>query len=1335
MQHEPTSKNIDGITDLVVVAPIKEGFIHAYENITYGTRLKLVAEALNRVRITAREYERITPFSDVTERILTLLDFRVGIIDKDLFSLPAKATDTTGPQAQRYLYLTATFDGAWEPYMRLIWNPLGPFLDLLFCNCEGYVTAGDHGFPDYAQWVRDNQMDSAIFYATTGLTVRDHLYLNRLEQLQRAQPAEQADQTIARLTMPNPEMAAAAERRKALASFPQDPREYLDIHRLALEALTVLYRLADYYPPEWLTGQPKGLLDEDGNKVRLVEGRYLARVARDLLLGWEELIPKPTDLAYPIWAQYVLGTYADPLHWFDSGKAWLEKLDTQRERRRTKDPVFVATEIQSGILNPQGTLAQPMRSGALLLMTVTDAAAARRFLANDLRIAYDGDAPSPADPFYRTIGFTADGLRRIGMEKSLVDLFPKEFRDGMEQRSGLIGDMRENHPRNWILPGRNWPPVAAGAAALPRPPVEMSEVDIVIQIRSANADPALLEAEIARVAGVAAPGLQLLAYEAMASTDGTGGTAPDHFGLSDQFGFADGVSQPVPTANLDDARRTRDQVRLGEALLGYRNDHSDDAPAPLACDSGAFAWRARLRRKARRYQFNGSFLVIRKLEQDVDTFDRFIADEVNRINGDSDYKLPRPMTRDWLKALMLGRKTNGKPLIPSGSGGLNDFDYAGDPDGTVCPFAAHVRRANPRNVELGRRAPRILRRGMAYDRIDPVTGKPSRGLIFMAHNASIAEQYETIQRWINGGNSAHVASGHNDPLIGVAPKTGELYPAQRVFRFVEQGEVIRVAMPKPFVALRWGLYLFMPSRTALHELTRLRGEYQPMDEMLELSGKAVVDRISRLVDPDAQGKEWKRLLEDFDAKDPSERNISPDMWSAIRWYRGGAIKIDGGVPLIGAPPPDWQKAPDRKTQSIIIVASYKHVMRTLADWRHFTTEEQLRRIEGNSGPIYVTQQPDNRYRNTRLDGKKYDYLADATATNGILMAYSEQAGYDAGYQAARTVLDAAQGGIVPGSDFYELELRRQFVLPALRELCRIWYGLPDGKYMQDGAWLWEPPAARTPPGARCPGDFLSPSRNAFYPRPSETVGFFADAHGQAILAAAGAFVAAHRPTQGAGTGTVAEAMFRAVPDNAILARNLVGTMVGAIPPMDGNLRGILLEWLDARTLWRNQAALRRSCGDQRAEGNFTAARGALHRPISQAMCKRPAPDLLYRTVTLKDGEETGFLAWDDGGPNPIEAKDHDLVVASLVSVSQESLRVKKTRDGSFFVPDGDVSIIFGGNRRKAYETQTRDTNYPVHACPAQKMAMGAIMGIMAALLDAGRIQALPASLIVRISDW
>ena len=88
--HEVTSKTIDGITDLVVIAPIKEGFIQAYENITYASRLKLVAEGLNRIRVAAREFERVVPFSDVTERILNLLDFRVGVLDKDLFGLARK---------------------------------------------------------------------------------------------------------------------------------------------------------------------------------------------------------------------------------------------------------------------------------------------------------------------------------------------------------------------------------------------------------------------------------------------------------------------------------------------------------------------------------------------------------------------------------------------------------------------------------------------------------------------------------------------------------------------------------------------------------------------------------------------------------------------------------------------------------------------------------------------------------------------------------------------------------------------------------------------------------------------------------------------------------------------------------------------------------------------------------------------------------------------------------------------------------------------------------------------------------------------------------------------
>ena len=56
-------------------------------------------------------------------------------------------------------------------------------------------------------------------------------------------------------------------------------------------------------------------------------------------------------------------------------------------------------------------------------------------------------------------------------------------------------------------------------------------------------------------------------------------------------------------------------------------------------------------------------------------------------------------------------------------------------------------------------------------------------------------------------------------------------------------------------------------------------------------------------------------------------------------------------------------------------------------------------------------------------------------------------------------------------------------------------------------------------------------------------------------------------------------------------------------------------------------------------------------------------------------------------------------------------------------PDGDVSIVFGGSAA-GLSSKTLSPSYPVHACPA-RLAMGAILGILAALLDAGRIERCP----------
>lgn len=1308
-----TSKNIDGITDLVVVAPIRDDFIEAYENVTYASRLKLVAEALNRIRVSAREHERVTPFSDVTERILTLLDFRVGIIDKDLFQF-APEPDAGGLelQSRRYLYLTATFDGAWEPYMRLIWKPLGPFLDLFFQNCEGYVTATDHSFAEYSQWVRDNQVDSAIFYATSGVTVRDTIHLANLERMQRAGCSPLA---LAETMMPDPEKLATATR--------ADPLAFRKAVQLGLEALTVLYKLADYYPPEWLTKYSE-----------MSEGRLLAKVAVDLLSGWDGLVAKldtypPGSAEGDRW-QKTKKVYREPLQWYDSGKRYLAELDGRRTR--AKDPVFERGQVQGGILKPQGSLNAKVRQGALLLFTVRDAAGAREFMASADIHYEDADRRGAGDGFFRTVGLTANGLERLGLAPGVIDHFPKEFRDGMAARGGLIGDMRENHPRNWILPQRNGPGLLGDIdveAALP--PIEPDEIDFVVQIRTTYSSVEVLIEEIRALACAAAPGATLEGYELMEVDYAEDGT------FIDAFGFHDGVSQPRPDLP-DDRQGGRDRVAAGEILLGYGNDREDDAPVNFKSFP---LWRQRQRRKALALQKNGTYLVVRKIEQRVAAFEQFLENACVSINA-THPDLLLPMDPNRLKARILGRWPDGRPLLPTGGGGANDFDYETDPTGRACPLAAHIRRANPRDEFQKRPAPRLLRRGMSFDHRDG-NGQGAQGLMFLAYSASIAEQYETIQRWLNGGNSTHVASADNDPLTGVRPKS-----EGGAYRFLEEAHsgtaVIIVPLPgvahegtneeaepgrHPFAPLHWGLYLFVPSRDAIAALAALSGRYNPMREALEQKGLSVIERLWPLDRGGAQlGKEWKRLLEDFTVKDPAERNISPEMWSAIRYYMGGALNLRTSLPFLDY---DWQN-PDRKTQNVILCASPRVNGQVLADWRIFSTEEQLRRIAGNAGPIFVAQQPDNRYRNNDLASLGLDYAKESVATNGILFAFGEEEGFAAGYAAGTAVLAMAKEAAADnGLDFFKIELRRQFIMPALGGLCQILYGLPDGQFMKLAGWAWDPidpeggGAGREP---HCPGDFISPSRNAFYPRPSKTVERFAGDHGRGILEASVGFVKEHRERDnGTHAGIIASRMFAAIDDDEVLARNLVGTMTGAIPPMDGHLRGILLEWLNERSLWRHQSALRRRLGGRAASADIAAALDALRTPVSQAMCKRPAPDLLYRTAT-EDAlipltpKQSGIHTV----PSAIEVKTGDLLVVSLVSAAQRSLRE---------IEDGDPTILFGGRRKAPSQSCPEDHEHPVHACPAQKLATGAMMGILAALLDCGRIQALPASLIVSVSEF
>ncbi len=99
---------------------------------------------------------------------------------------------------------------------------------------------------------------------------------------------------------------------------------------------------------------------------------------------------------------------------------------------------------------------------------------------------------------------------------------------------------------------------------------------------------------------------------------------------------------------------------------------------------------------------DATFMVVRKLEQDVRAFRGYIGDCAERMGHDE----------EWLAAKMLGRWRNGSSLVtypdapgPDASdarGDTNDFRYGNDPDGRACPIGAHVAAPIPATRSAGR---------------------------------------------------------------------------------------------------------------------------------------------------------------------------------------------------------------------------------------------------------------------------------------------------------------------------------------------------------------------------------------------------------------------------------------------------------------------------------------------------------------------------------------------------------------------------------------------------------------------------------------------------------
>ena len=380
-----------------------------------------------------------------------------------------------------------------------------------------------------------------------------------------------------------------------------------------------------------------------------------------------------------------------------------------------------------------------------LFLEFTDAERARKLigrLLGEITTGQKWDGGKPESTV--NIAFTHRGLVTLELPDATLISFPVEFQQGMRKRADILGDTGLNDPTRWDpvwLDGR---------------------VHAWLGVNAMSAE--ALESRCAQMLAIAneTGGATVLASQdaAAAVVDGKP-TTKEHFGFTDGFGNPDylGVerdSQPGQGKLMPDGSWA--PLATGELLLGYADEAGElpVAPVPHLLAS------------------NGTFMVYRKLHQNVATFRAFLDAQAARYGGG----------REKLAAKFIGRWRDGTPIelspdradpaVARDPAQSTNFKFGSDLDGTRCPIGSHVRRVHPRDAFgfngklIDRR--RITRRGLLYGRYatdkEPVSDSDDRGVIFMALNASISRQFEFVQQqWIEYGNDAHLGND-KDILMG-----------------------------------------------------------------------------------------------------------------------------------------------------------------------------------------------------------------------------------------------------------------------------------------------------------------------------------------------------------------------------------------------------------------------------------------------------------------------------------------------------------------------------------------------------------------------------------------
>jgi deferrochelatase/peroxidase EfeB len=519
-----------------------------------------------------------------------------------------------------------------------------------------------------------------------------------------------------------------------------------------------------------------------------------------------------------------------------------------------------------------------LRSGTCLFLRLSsEKVKARQWLAGI------GDEVSYGDHLNASkalvLGFAPSGLRKLGLSEEHLATFPVAFQQGNAApwRARTLGDIGVDDPKYWFWGAGNQ---AINQTETMSAGTELEkQVDAVMLIYAQ--DPAELprveRAKIDQIEGSGGQiGFRIKFKELPEQQDGQQRLPKE------PFGFLDGISNPIihgirSTKSKDAA----DLVDPGEFILGYPDNLGYMPPSPAVAPGDDLkgilpSVGADLSRQRPDFSepsatarhdlgMNGTFLVVRQLEQDTTVFDGFLKAAVQELIASG--RQPRGISgsvRDWIAAKMVGRWPDGTSLVrhpynpgtsvrAAGPQGRdvrpdNDFSFrAEDPNGLRCPFGAHIRRANPRDSFISglEKQPegatkeqveelfaeqikeqlrivnrhRILRVGRPYEAQEwdgaPENKLDKPGLVFMCLNADIERQFEFVQQsWVLGP-SFHGLQNEIDPLVGNRQ-------GSETFSIPTPDGPTWIKDIKDFVRVRGGGYFFLPGKRALRFLAYLQ---------------------------------------------------------------------------------------------------------------------------------------------------------------------------------------------------------------------------------------------------------------------------------------------------------------------------------------------------------------------------------------------------------------------------------------------------------------------------------------------------------------------------------